>query len=121
MALSVLPHAASLNQNEIQRGIQQCKEESDLMLEKACDAVEKAARGGGVYPDVMFEVAKHWYELHNKNAMATPPPAAPPPPAPTSAPPPGAEALMAMAAASGVAGPYPMPFPVQVTQIKMFF
>ena len=45
LALSVLPHAASLNQNEIQRGIQQCKEESDLMLEKACDAVEKAARG----------------------------------------------------------------------------
>ena len=40
---------------------------------------EKAARGGGVYPDVMFEVAKHWYELYNKNlpagnAMATPPP-----------------------------------------------
>jgi hypothetical protein len=40
---------------------------------------KKAARGGGVYPDVMFEVAKHWYELYNKNlpagnAMATPPP-----------------------------------------------
>ena len=28
---------------------------------------KKAARGGGVYPDVMFEVAKHWYELYNKN------------------------------------------------------
>ena len=70
----------------------------------------------------MFEVAKHWYELYNKNlpvsgnAMATPPPAAPvPPPAPTSAPPPTPEALMAMAAANGAAGPYPMgamPFPV---------
>ena len=49
LALSVLPHAASLNQNEIQRGIQQCKEESDLMLEKACDAVEKAARGKYIF------------------------------------------------------------------------
>ena len=40
---------------------------------------KEAARGGGVYPDVMFEVAKHWYELYNKNlpagnAMVTPPP-----------------------------------------------
>ena len=83
------------------------------MLEKACEAVEKAARGGGVYPDVMFEVAKHWYDLYNKNlpslgnAMATPPPQAPPPTA--AAGPPGPEALMAMAAAGG--GPYPMPFP----------
>ena len=113
LALSVLPHAAALNQNEIQRGIQQCKEESDTMLEKACEAVEKAARGGGVYPDVMFEVAKHWYDLYNKNlpslgnAMATPPPQAPPPSA--AAAPSGPEALMAMAAAGG--GPYPMPFP----------
>ena len=46
LALSVLPHAASLNQNEIQRGIQQCKEESDSMLEKACDAVEKVGKSG---------------------------------------------------------------------------
>lgn len=113
LALSVLPHAAALNQNEIQRGIQQCKEESDWMLEKSCEAVEKAARGGGVYPDVMFEVAKHWYDLYNKNALTTPPPpVAPPPAAVTSAPPPPhhAEALMAMAAAN--AGPYPMPYPV---------
>lgn len=113
LALSVLPHSAALNQNEIQRGIQQCKEESDWMLEKSCEAVEKAARGGGVYPDVMFEVAKHWYDLYNKNlparnAMATPPPAAPPP---VSLPqPPSHEALMAMAAASS--GQFPLPFPV---------
>ena len=112
LALSVLPHASALNQNEIQRGIQQCKEESDSMLEKACDAVEQASRQGGVFPDVMFEVAKHWEALYNKNlplgnAMANPPPQAPPP---SAAPAPGHEALMAIAAAGG-AGPYPMPFP----------
>ena len=117
LALSVLPHAAALNQSEIQRGIQQCKEESEWMLEKACEAVEKAARSGGVFPEVMFEVAKHWYELYNKhlpagNAMATPPPTTPqlPPVAVTTSAGPGPEALMAMAAASGSA--YPMPFPV---------
>ena len=115
----MLPHAAALNQSEIQRGIQQCKEESEWMLEKACEAVEKAARSGGVFPEVMFEVAKHWYELYNKhlpagNAMATPPPPTPPQPPPPVAVPttagPSTEALMAMAAATGSA--YPMPFPV---------
>ena len=100
-----------MNESEIQRGIQQCKEESDSLLEKACEAVEKAARGGGVHPDVMFKVAKHWYDLYNKNlplsnAMNTPPPQAPPP---SAAPSPGHEALMAMAAAGG--GPYSMSFP----------
>lgn len=45
LSLSVLPHAAALNPNEIQRAIQQCKEQSDAMLEKACLAVEKAAAG----------------------------------------------------------------------------
>ena len=57
----------------------------------------------------MFEVAKHWNDLYNKNALSTPPPA----PAPTSAPPPpppacNPEALMAMAAGN----PYPVPYPV---------
>ena len=118
LALSVLPQAHALNQNEIQRGIQQCKEESDWMLEKACEAVEKAARGGGVYPEVMFEVAKHWYDLYNKNvpavgnAMATPPPSAPPPPQAPTAPPPDPQALMAHMAAAGGAPYAPMPFPV---------
>ena len=126
LALSVLSHASALSQHEIQRGIQQCKEESDWMLQRACDAVEKAARSalnssGGVFPEVMFEVAKHWYELHNKqlpvgNSMATPPPATVPPqqqqqpvavPTTTYSP----EALMAMAAASGSA--YSVPFAFQ--------
>lgn len=38
------------------------------MLEKACLAVENAATGGGVYPEVMFEVARHWYELYKRHA-----------------------------------------------------
>jgi hypothetical protein len=70
LALSVLPHAGALNPNEIMRAIHQCKEQSNTMLEKACLAVEKAATGGGVYPEVMFEVARHWYHLFEKHAPA---------------------------------------------------
>ncbi|XP_012251100.2 zinc finger SWIM domain-containing protein 8 homolog isoform X2 [Athalia rosae] len=64
LALSCLPHAHALNPNEIQRAILQCKEQSDLMLETACITVENTAKGGGVYPEVLFQVAKYWYELY---------------------------------------------------------
>jgi hypothetical protein len=64
LALSVLPHAAALNPNEIQRAILQCKEQSDRMLERACITVENAAKGGDVYPEVLFQVARYWYELY---------------------------------------------------------
>lgn len=40
------------------------------MLEGACLAVEKAAKGGGVYPEVLFYVAHCWddlYETRNKH------------------------------------------------------
>lgn len=67
LALSVLPHSAALNPNEIQRAILQCKEQSDQMLERACITVENAAKGGGVYPEVLFQVARYWYELYLKN------------------------------------------------------
>uniref|UniRef100_A0A1I8Q616 SWIM-type domain-containing protein n=1 Tax=Stomoxys calcitrans TaxID=35570 RepID=A0A1I8Q616_STOCA len=67
LALSVLPHAAALNPNEIQRAILQCKEQSDYMLERACITVENAAKGGGVYPEVLFQVARYWYELYMRN------------------------------------------------------
>lgn len=71
LALSCLSHAHALNPNEIAKAILQCKEQSDLQLEKACLAVEEAARGGGVYPEVMFTVARHWYELWKKRAPGT--------------------------------------------------
>lgn len=64
LALSCLPHAQALNPNEIQRAILQCKEQSDDMLEHACLTVENAAKSGGVYPEVLFQVAKYWYELY---------------------------------------------------------
>ncbi|GAB0088989.1 zinc finger SWIM domain-containing protein 8 [Sergentomyia squamirostris] len=67
LALSVLPHAAALNPNEIQRAILQCKEQSDQMLERACITVENAAKTGGVYPEVLFQVARYWYELYLRN------------------------------------------------------
>jgi hypothetical protein len=68
LALSCLSHAHAINPSEIARAILQCKEQSDLMLEKACLAVEEAARGGGVYPEVMFTVAKYWYELYKAHS-----------------------------------------------------
>lgn len=64
LALSCLPHAHALNPNEITRAILQCKEQSDIMLEHACFTVESTAKGGGVYPEVLFQVAKYWYELY---------------------------------------------------------
>ncbi|CAK9795279.1 Zinc finger SWIM domain-containing protein 8 homolog [Anthophora quadrimaculata] len=67
LALSCLPHAHALNPNQVQRAILQCKEQSDLMLEKACITVENTAKGGGVYPEVLFQVAKYWYELYLKH------------------------------------------------------
>ena len=66
LALSCLPHAQALNPNEIQRALIQCKEQSQEMLERACLAVESAAKGGGVYPEVLFDVAKRWYELYEE-------------------------------------------------------
>lgn len=67
LALSCLPHAHALNPNEIQRALIQCKEQSRDMLEKACLAVESAAKGGGVYPEVLYDVARRWYELYEES------------------------------------------------------
>ncbi|XP_077585235.1 zinc finger SWIM domain-containing protein 8 isoform X5 [Stigmatopora nigra] len=71
LALSCLPHAHALNPNEIQRALVQCKEQDNLMLEKACMAVEEAAKGGGVYPEVLFEVAHQWYWLYEHSLIGT--------------------------------------------------
>ncbi|XP_063047983.1 zinc finger SWIM domain-containing protein 8 isoform X2 [Engraulis encrasicolus] len=44
----------------------QVREQDNVMLEKACMAVEEAAKGGGVYPEVLFEVAHQWYWLYEQ-------------------------------------------------------
>ncbi|XP_078499350.1 zinc finger SWIM domain-containing protein 8 isoform X1 [Lissotriton helveticus] len=72
LALSCLPHAHALNPNEIQRALVQCKEQDNVMLEKACMAVEEAAKGGGVYPEVLFEVAHQWYWLYEQTVGGSP-------------------------------------------------
>lgn len=36
------------------------------MLEKSCMTVETAAKGGGVYPEVLFDVARQWFSLYQK-------------------------------------------------------
>ncbi|RWS28198.1 zinc finger SWIM domain-containing protein 8-like protein [Leptotrombidium deliense] len=67
LALSCLPHASALNPNEIQRALIQCRELSNETLEQACLAIEAAAKGGGVYPEVLFEVARYWHELYEES------------------------------------------------------
>ncbi|KAL3982274.1 hypothetical protein ACH3XW_46540 [Acanthocheilonema viteae] len=63
LALSVLPKAYALTAAESQKALHQCKEQSSEMLEKACRAVEQAAEKDGVYPEVLFKVARHWFDL----------------------------------------------------------
>ena len=67
LGLSCLHMATTLNPVEIQRALSQCRDEDAQLLDQACQAVESAARGGGVYPEVLFDVAKHWFYLHEKN------------------------------------------------------
>lgn len=64
LALSVLPKAYALTAVESQKALNQCKEQSSKLLAEACLAVEKAAEKDGVYPEVLFKVARHWYNLH---------------------------------------------------------
>ncbi|XP_049870300.1 zinc finger SWIM domain-containing protein 8 homolog [Pectinophora gossypiella] len=97
LALSVLPHAHALNYNEIQRAVLQCKEQSDAMLERACLTVEAAAKGGGVYPEVLYTVARYWHELYLRQATEDEPLVEEPQ---YRAPPPVA-----------VPVPYPLPYP----------
>ena len=67
LGLSSLHMAHTLNPGEILRALLQCREEDSQLLEQACQAVENAAHGGGVYPEVLFEVAKHWFYLHEQS------------------------------------------------------
>lgn len=59
--------AHALNPTEIQRALVQCKEQNQSILEKACLAVENAAKDGGVYPEVLFMVARQWYMLYTES------------------------------------------------------
>lgn len=70
LALSCLPQAQALNPSEVQRALLQAKEQSREMLEKACLAVESAAKGGGVYPEVLFHVSRRWHELSEEAASS---------------------------------------------------
>lgn len=63
--LKALPFLQALNPQEIQRALLQCKEHSREMLERACLAVEEAAKSGGVYPEVLFDTAHRWYEIYS--------------------------------------------------------
>lgn len=71
LGLSCLHMAHTLNPGEIQRALLQCRDEDTQLLDRACQAVESAARGGGVYPEVLFDVARHWHHLHEQNQAST--------------------------------------------------
>ena len=73
LGLSCLHMATTLNPVEIQRALSQCREEDSQLLDQACQAVESAARGGGVYPEVLFDVAKHWFYLHETSSSSSRP------------------------------------------------
>lgn len=106
LALSVLPHAHAVNPNEVQRALLQCREQGPEMLEKANIAVEQAGRGGGVYPEVLFEVARQWQWLHEKANNQDSRNQSPPQPAVTVATNvPQAYALPIAAGAPGIAVP----------------
>ncbi|KAJ6216279.1 hypothetical protein RDWZM_007436 [Blomia tropicalis] len=71
LALSCLPHAHALTPINIQIALNQCKEQSNTMLERACLVVEQAAQGGGVHPEVLFKIAKIWHELYKAEVKET--------------------------------------------------
>ncbi|XP_048478833.1 zinc finger SWIM domain-containing protein 8 homolog isoform X3 [Plutella xylostella] len=106
LALSVLPHAHALNYNEIQRAVLQCKEQSDAMLERACLTVEAAAKGGGVYPEVLYTVARYWHELYLRQASEDIDPEEPPYRAPVPVPVPYQ------------LYPFPYPYPPPIYQLQ---
>lgn len=66
LALSCLPHAQALNPTQIQRALNICREQSHELLEQACLAVENAAKGGCVCHEVLFIVARKWYEMYEE-------------------------------------------------------
>ena len=64
LALSVLPHVHSLETQQIQRALVQCKEQSPGMLQQALATVETAAIHNGAHPEALYDVAKKWFELY---------------------------------------------------------
>jgi len=65
LALSTLKYAHALNAAEIRQALAQCKEQSIDMLERALTTIENATRDGNlVFIDILFEVAKRWYEMY---------------------------------------------------------
>ena len=71
LALSCLHMAHTLNPGEILRALTQCREEDTQLLDSGCQAVESANRGGGGYPEVLFEVARHWFYLHEQSQTSS--------------------------------------------------
>lgn len=51
--------------------VAQCREQNTGMLEKACLAIESAAKDYGVEPSMLFLVAHRWYDLHSEQVRFT--------------------------------------------------
>lgn len=39
------------------------------MMENACLTIEMAAKSKNVYPEVLFGVAKHWFDLYTRASV----------------------------------------------------
>ncbi|ESO11610.1 hypothetical protein HELRODRAFT_190028 [Helobdella robusta] len=64
LALSCLPYAYMMNTNEIFMALNQCEIQSSDMLQRACLSIEKAAKDSDVHYEILFGVAKKWYDLY---------------------------------------------------------
>ena len=72
LALSVLSHANSLNANEVLNCLEQCSEQGNELLEKACKCIEgvhevaSPVSGSTLAPQILFKVGRKDYELKSE-------------------------------------------------------
>lgn len=66
LCLAVLAESSTLNPNQILRGLRQCSDQSNEMLERGLLSVESGANNSlsGVQPIIYFHLAQAWYQLH---------------------------------------------------------
>ena len=69
LALSTLSESQALSFFDIQHAIRLCKETSEEMLIQALISIESSFKNGGLSSDILFETAKHWYQLYTEHSL----------------------------------------------------
>ena len=64
LALSILSESQALRLIDIRQAIQLCKDQSEEMLIQALISIQNSFKNGGLSSDILFETAKHWYQLY---------------------------------------------------------